>query len=232
MGRFGYPVLLDLTGRLAVVVGERAVADGKVEGLLEGGAAGVLVLASGPEARLARLAADERVWVERRAWRPEDLEGAAIVIGSPGPDAAELARAARAAGALVNVVDDVPNCDVAAPAVVRRGELLLTVSTGGRSPTLARLLREDLARRFGPEWAAVVEVLGEVRERSLGLLPDLRERAARWLAALDLEEARELAAAGRGDLLRERLLARLLRGPSEEAPPEEAPLEEAEEVPA
>lgn len=232
MGRFGYPVLLDLTGRLAVVVGERAVADGKVEGLLEGGAARVLVLASGPEARLARLAADERVWVEPRAWRPEDLEGAAIVIGSPGPDAAELARAARAAGALVNVVDDVPNCDVAAPAVVRRGELLLTVSTGGRSPTLARLLREDLARRFGPEWAAVVEVLGEVRERSLGLLPDLRERAARWLAALDLEEARELAAAGRGDLLRERLLARLLRGPSEEAPPEEAPLEEAEEVPA
>lgn len=232
MGRFGYPVLLDLTGRLAVVVGERAVADGKVEGLLEGGAARVLVLASGPEARLARLAADERVWVERRAWRPEDLEGAAIVIGSPGPDAAELARAARAAGALVNVVDDVPNCDVAAPAVVRRGELLLTVSTGGRSPTLARLLREDLARRFGPEWAAVVEVLGEVRERSLGLLPDLRERAERWLAALDLEEARELAAAGRGDLLRERLLARLLRGPSEEAPPEEAPLEEAEEVPA
>ncbi|GBC87258.1 Precorrin-2 dehydrogenase [bacterium HR12] len=210
MGRFGYPVLLDLSGRLAVVVGERAVADGKVEGLLEGGAAGVLVLAEGPEARLARLAADERVWVERRPWRPEDLEGAAIVIGSPGPDAAELARAARAAGALVNVVDDVPNCDVAAPAVVRRGELLLTVSTGGRSPTLARLLREDLERRFGPEWALVVEVLGEVRERSLGLLPDLGERAARWLAALDLEEARELAAAGRGDELRARLLARLV----------------------
>ncbi len=207
MGRFGYPVLLDLTGRLAVVVGERAVADGKVEGLLEGGAAGVLVLAEGPEARLARLAEDDRVLVERRPWRPEDLERAAIVIGSPGPDAAELARAARRAGALVNVVDDVPNCDVAAPAVVRRGELLLTVSTGGRSPTLARRLREDLERRFGPEWAVVVEVLGEVRERTLGL--DLAERARRWLEALDLEEARELAAAGRGDELRERLLARL-----------------------
>lgn len=209
MGRFGYPVLLDLTGRLAVVVGERAVADGKVEGLLEGGAAGVLVLADGPKARLARLAADERVWVERRPWEPEDLEGAAIVIGSPGPDAEELARAARAAGALVNIVDDVRNCDVAAPAVVRRGELLLTVSTGGRSPTLARLLREELERRFGPEWALVLEVLGEVRERSLGLLPDLDERARRWLEALDLEEARALAAAGRGEELRERLLARL-----------------------
>lgn len=212
MGRFGYPVLLDLTGRLAVVIGERAVADGKVEGLLEGGAAGVLVLADGPKARLARLAADGRVWIERRPWCPEDLEGAAIVMGSPGPDAEELARAARAAGALVNVVDDVRNCDVAAPAVVRRGELLLTVSTGGRSPTLARLLREDLERRFGPEWALVLEVLGEVRERSLGLLPDLGERARRWLEALDLEEARELAAAGRGDELRERLLARLATG--------------------
>jgi len=212
MGRFGYPVLLDLTDRIAVVVGARAVADGKVEGLLEGGAAGVLVLADGPEARLARLAADERVWIERRTWQPEDLEGAAIVIGSPGPDAAELARAARAAGALVNVVDDVPNCDVAAPAVVRRGELLLTVSTGGRSPTLSRLLREELEARFGPEWALVVEIVGEVRERSLGLLPDLAERARRWLEALDLEEAAALAAAGCADELRERLLGRLREG--------------------
>lgn len=209
MGRFGYPVLLDLTDRRAVVVGARAVADGKVEGLLEGGAGEVLVLAAGPWSRIERLVELPRVRVEPRPWRPEDLEGAAIVIGSPGPDAAELARAARAAGALVNVVDDVPNCDVAAPAVVRRGELLLTVSTGGRSPTLARLLREDLERRFGPEWALVVEILGEVRERSLGLLPDLAERARRWLEALDLEEARELAATGRGDELRERLLARL-----------------------
>jgi len=212
MGRFGYPVLLDLTGRIAVVVGARAVADGKVEGLLEGGAAGVLVLAEGPEERLARLAADDRVWIERRPWRPEDLEGAAIVIGSPGPDAAELARAARAAGALVNVVDDVPNCDVAAPAVVRRGDLLLTVSTGGRSPTLSRLLREELEARFGPEWALVVEIVGEVRERSLGLLPDLAERARRWLEALDLEEAAALAAAGHADELRERLLGRLREG--------------------
>jgi siroheme synthase-like protein len=212
MGRFGYPVMLDLTDRIAVVVGARAVADGKVEGLLEGGAAGVLVLADGPTERLARLAADERVWIERRTWRPEDLEGAAIVIGSPGPDAAELARAARAAGALVNVVDDVPNCDVAVPAIVRRGDLLLTISTGGRSPTLARLLREELEARFGPEWALVLEVVGEVRERSLGLLPDLAERSRRWLEALDLEEAAALAAAGRGDELRERLLGRLREG--------------------
>ncbi len=210
MGRFGYPVLLDLAGRRCVVVGRRAVGDGKVEGLLAGGATEVLVLADGPEGRLAALRADHRVRVEARHWRPEDLEGAVLVVGSPGRDAGRLAREARARGALVNVVDDPGRSDVAAPAVVRRGELVVAIGTGGSSPALARRLREDLEARLGPHLARLVEVVGDVRRRTLAALPDPGLRAQRWREALDLAEAEALVAAGRDEELRERLTARLL----------------------
>jgi precorrin-2 dehydrogenase/sirohydrochlorin ferrochelatase len=113
---------------------------------------------------------------------------------------------------LVNVVDDVAWCDWAAPAVVRRGELLFAIGTGGTSPALSKKLRERLEAEFGPEWAEVLRVLREVREETLPLLPDLRDRSRRWQAALDPDEAADLIRAGGADELRTRLLARLLEG--------------------
>jgi siroheme synthase-like protein len=111
---------------------------------------------------------------------------------------------------LVNVMDDVPNCDFAAPAIVRRGDLVLAISTGGRSPALARRLREELEARFGPEWAIVLDILRDVRDATLAQLPDLRERARRWNDALDLDEAEELVRSGRAGELGRRLRERLL----------------------
>jgi siroheme synthase-like protein len=186
---FGYPVMLDLGGRRAVVIGEGAVREGKVEGLLAAGAAEVLVVASTPGPRLDELEGRDRVRVERRAWRPEDLEGAAICVAwSSKPEVRDaIAHEARERGVLVNVMDDVANCDWAAPAVVRRGDLLFAIGTGGRSPALAKRLRKELAERYGDEWEEVLAVLGEVREETLPLLPDLTERARRWQLALDLD---------------------------------------------
>ncbi len=209
---FGYPAFLELSGRRAVVIGTGAVAEGKVEGLLAAGAAALLVVAGGPAERLDALAADRRVRIERRTWRPEDLDGAFVCVAwSEDPAVrATIAREARARGVLANVMDDVPNCDFAAPAVVRRGDLVIAISTGGRSPALARRLREELSERYGPEWADVLEVLRRVREETLSALPDLAERSARWHAALDLREAEELVRQGRAEELRARLLERLV----------------------
>jgi len=211
VGRFGYPALLELRGRRCVVVGSRAVREGKVEALLAGGADQVLVLAEGPLARLEALAADPRVRVERRPWRPDDLDGAFLVVGwDPDPaERARLAAEARARRALVNVIDDVPNCDFAAPAVVRRGDLVLAIGTGGASPALAAKLRQELEERFGPAWAEVLEVLRDLRA-GMPASVDGPERARRWRAALDLTEAERLVAEGRAGELRERLRARLL----------------------
>jgi siroheme synthase-like protein len=198
---FGYPVLLELTGRRAVVIGEFAVEAGKVEGLVAAGAE-VTVVAKGPEAALDRLEADPRVTVHRRGYRgPSDLSGAVL-----------CAADARAAGVLVNVMDDVPNCDFAAPAIVRRGDLIVAIGTGGRAPALASRLRAELSERFGPDWTELVEVVGRVRADTLPRLPDFEDRSRRWTAALDLAELEGLIAAGQGELAATRLRDRLLEG--------------------
>ena len=211
---FGYPVLLELTGRRCVVIGTLPVREGKVEGLLAGGATEVVVVAAEPGDRLDDLEALDGVTVIRRTWYAPDLADAFLVIAhDPDPAVrARIAAAAREAGALVNVVDDIPRCDWAAPAVVRRGELLLAIGTGGASPALAKKIRSRLEAQYGAEWAEVLRVLREVREETLPLLPDLRTRSRRWAEALDLDEAAALVQAGQVEELRSRLLARLLDG--------------------
>src|SRR6476619_5744655 len=214
MAPFGFPVLLELEGRRCVVIGALPIREGKVEALLAGGATDVLVVSIAPAERLEGLELLEGVLVARRAWTTADLAGAFLVIAHD-PDPGErkrLSHAARAAGALVNVVDDTPACDWAMPAIVRRGELLLAIGTGGASPALARKLRERLETEYGPEWAEVLRVLREVREETLPLLPDIRERSARWRDALDPDEAAALVQAGCADELRGRLASRLLDG--------------------
>jgi precorrin-2 dehydrogenase/sirohydrochlorin ferrochelatase len=189
---FAYPVLLELEGRRAVVIGALALAERKDAALREAGAR-VDVFANG-------------------AWTPQDLDGAFICVAS-SDDRAEreaLARAGRARGVLMNVMDDVPNCDFAAPAVVRRGDLVVAIGTGGRSPALARKIRAEIESRYGQEWGEVLSVVSAVRAETLPSLPDLSTRAGRWRRALDLDEAGELVRVGRADELRRRLLERLL----------------------
>jgi len=206
---FGYPVMLEVRGRRCVVIGDLAVREGKVEGLLAAGADDVLVVSQAADERFDGLAG---VVVERRAWRPADLDGAFLVIASTGDAAtrAAIAREARARGALVNVMDDVPNCDWAAPAVARRGDLVLAVGTGGVSPAVARLVRERLESSFGPEWSELLRVVGRVRDEAFAALPTFAVRARRWREALDLDEALDLVRDGRSEELRSRLRERLL----------------------
>lgn len=205
---FGYPVLLELADRRCVVIGATAVREGKVDGLLLAGATDVLVVAPGQ----VEIDPDPRVRVEGRRWAPDDLDGAFLCVASSDDaiERAAIAREARARGVLVNVMDDVPSCDWAAPAVVRRGELVFAISTGGASPALTKKLRRLVSEAFGDEWGGVLAVLRAVREETLPLLPDVGERARRWSAALDLFEAEALVREGRSDELRERLLERML----------------------
>jgi precorrin-2 dehydrogenase / sirohydrochlorin ferrochelatase len=211
---FGYPVLLELAGRRAVVIGEFAVEAGKVEGLLAAGAE-VTVVAKGPEAALDRLEGDPRVVVRRRGYGgPDDLAGAVVCVASAAEPAVRdaIAADARAAGVLVNVMDDVPNCDFAAPAIIRRGDLVIAIGTGGRAPALASRLRAELADRFGPEWTELLDVVGRVRAETLPHLPDFEDRSHRWKAALDLDELEHLVQEGRGEEAATRLRTRLLAG--------------------
>jgi precorrin-2 dehydrogenase/sirohydrochlorin ferrochelatase len=189
MTPFGFPVLLELAGRRCVVVGALPIREGKVEALLAGGATDVLVVAVAPEERLESLELLEGVIVARRAWTTADLAGAFLVIAHD-PESAERARlsqAARVAGVLVNIVDDIP-------------------------AALARKLRERLETEYGPEWAEVLRILREVREETMPLLSDFQERSRLWREALDPDEAAALVRSGDADELRGRLVSRLLDG--------------------
>jgi precorrin-2 dehydrogenase/sirohydrochlorin ferrochelatase len=106
-----------------------------------------------------------------------------FIAGLDHSQAEALTRQARAAGVLVNV-EDVPElCDFHVPAIVRRGDLVLTASTGGQAPGLARRLREWLGERFGPEWKLRLEDVGTARQgwRAEGLAPDEVSRRTRAL---------------------------------------------------
>ncbi len=187
--------------------------------LLDAGAR-VTVVAAGPERRLQQLEG-RGASVERRDYLPGDLAGVFLCVAASSDPAvrSSIAAEARARGVLVNVMDDIPNCDFAAPAVVRRGDLQVAIGTGGRSPALARRLREELSERYGPEWTEAVRVIGDVRSDTLPALPDLEDRAQRWAAALDLEELLRLVSEGRSAEAAGRLTARLLTNPPEDGEP-------------
>ena len=144
--------------------------------------------------RRAALLAEAGVEVQLLPEDPSDklLDGLQIlfVAGLPEGEARALATRARARKVLVNVEDVLPLCDFHVPAVVRRGDLLLTASTGGQVPGLSRVLREVLAEQFGPEWTGRIKELGLARAkwRAQGLSmaqvsQNVREMLARmgWL---------------------------------------------------
>jgi len=208
---FGYPISLEVAGRRAVVIGRTAVAQGKADALLEAGAP-VTVISPGPGPALSRLERHERATVLRRDYQAGDLEGAFLCVASSenAKVRAAVHAEARWRRVLVNVMDDIPHCDFAAPALVRRGNLAIAISTGGRSPALARRLRQTLSRQFDPRWEELVDLLGEVRMETL---PDLRnygERARRWQEAIDVDLLLDLIGQGRRGEARTFLIGRLL----------------------
>jgi siroheme synthase-like protein len=203
-----YPVCLDLRGRPCVVVGGGTVAARKVEGLLECGAS-VTVVAPVLGPVLKQLARSGAIAVRLRPYKDGDLLGASLAIAATDDPAANAAIAAeaRAHGVWLNAADDPDRCDFILPAVVRRGDLQIAISTGGRSPALARRVREDLERLLPPEYADLLPLLADLRA-------ELRREGAelppeRWQSAVDDSVLARLRAgdqAGARALLRAGLL--------------------------
>jgi precorrin-2 dehydrogenase/sirohydrochlorin ferrochelatase len=204
-----YPVTLDVRDRLCVVVGGGNVAARKVESLLEAGAR-VCVVAPELCAALERLAADGTIEHRKRPYAPGDLDGALLVISGTDdrPTNERVSRDATARGMLVNVVDVPDLCMFQVPASIRRGSLLITISTGGKSPALSRRIREQLETAFGPEYAAFIDLLGELRGEVKERIASQGERQRVWEQILD-SGALALIRAGRADEAR-RLAGRIV----------------------
>jgi len=179
-----YPVFLDLTDRPVLVVGGGPVAEGKVEGLLAAGA-NVTVVSPTVTPRLAGWVAAGQIEYLPRPYQDGDVAGRRLALVTTDDPAVSGAVAAegRELGVWVNTADEPARCEFILPAVIRRGRLVVAVSTGGASPAAARAIREELEAYLTEDHATLVEMAAEARE-------DLRRRAvstgpARWRRALD-----------------------------------------------
>jgi len=191
-----FPMFLKLENKRCLVVGAGKVGEPKIAGLLDTGArVSVIALEAGEVVH--EWANAGKIRLELRAFVPEDLNGVFVaVIATASSTLNEfIYREAQRRGVLCNAVDVPEFCDFYYPAVVRRGDLQIAISTSGQSPSLAQKLRQQLERQFGPAYAQWVAELGATRK--LVLASDLDpERKRELLHSLARREALEAALAG------------------------------------
>lgn len=181
-----YPVNLDVRNRLCVVVGGGAVAERKTTGLL---AAGAKIRVVSPEltATLRQYALEERISWLSQLFTPEDVADAFLVFAATSSPEVQLEvrTAAHQAGCLVNMADAPELCDFHVPAILRRGDLVLAVSTAGTSPALAAWLKARLEQDIGGEYAVLAGLLAAIRVNVLELPLSGREKKMLFQNLLD-----------------------------------------------
>jgi len=194
-----YPINVDVAGRPVVVIGGGGVALQKVLGLLEAKAT-VRVIAPRVCPEIESLGREGRLQVLRKEYEEGDLSGAVLAFGAT--DRPEVNRRihqeAGRKGVLFNAVDEPNECDFTVPSRLSRGELLLTISTGGRAPFLSKALRKRLEQLFGPECEDWVLLWSRLRDRLIAegrkdeLLPFFDQEGDRLLNCLRKNEKAEV----------------------------------------
>jgi precorrin-2 dehydrogenase/sirohydrochlorin ferrochelatase len=158
------PLSLDLTQLRLALIGNGAAAARRLAWLDEAGAKAVSVFSAAPSPELSRAAHARLVPHWPSDGELDDIQ-LVFIVDPPEPQRSALAGVSRAAGAIVHVEDTPALCDVHAPAVLRRGDLTIAISTNGAAPGLAAELKQFLSRVFGPEWQGRVEELTALRQR-------------------------------------------------------------------
>jgi len=181
-----YPIYLNLKGKRVVVIGGGEVAERKIESLLDTDAS-INVISPEVTARILKLASERRVELDRRLYRDGDCSGATLVLSATDDDATNRSvfEEARKAGALVNTADQPALCDFIMPAVVRRGDIAIAISTSGTSPGLAARLRQKIARLIGPEYGHLAQLLSEARPLIRRRIPEQADRKELQYRILD-----------------------------------------------
>lgn len=187
-----YPVGLLVDGRRCVIVGGGRIATRRLTALLEAGA-DIEVIAPEASPEIASMAKSGAIKWHERGFVSDDLDGAWLVLSATGNLQVdqEVARCATERRVWVASADDPSASTASIPTVLRRGDLLLTLSTGGRSPALAAWLKDRLSEEFGPEYETLLNVMAEIREEQKAL--GLPTESLDWRRALDsgiLEDVR------------------------------------------
>jgi len=191
-----FPVFIKLADRPCLVVGAGEIAEAKIISLLEAGAR-ISVVAPEAKPEIQALAAAKRIVWQKRAYRRSDLDGTFLVIAATSNTAVNNAVfvEAQRLGILCNAVDDPPNCDFYFPAVVRRGDLQIAISTAGESPAFAQKLRHAFEAAFDEHLGDWLAAIGQIRREILAAYPasEARKRALHLLANREAFEAHDRA---------------------------------------
>ena len=171
-----YPVFLDIRGKICVIVGGGEVAARKAERLLDCGAK-VFVISPKLTPSLAALKEKKMISHIAAEYKGDLIDGAALIIGATDDEKtnAQISLDARSKGIPVNIVDDPQRCDFILPSLMQRGDLAIAIGTGGKSPALARHLREELEAKYGREYEIFLNILGALRvkmEKNAGVGKD------------------------------------------------------------
>ena len=206
-----YPLFADLHGRRCLVVGGGVIAQRKVTTLLRYGAR-VTIVSPTATRRLLEYARSGKVRAIRRGFRPTDLRGAWLVCAATDDEQINqrVSRAANQRRIFVNVVDRQALCSFIAPAIARRGPLTVAVSTGGASPTVAKRLRDEVARTIGPDYLRLVKLLKSLRGVAKRRLPKYSDRQ-RYFQELTQGRVFRLLQSGNTGAARREALTRLRR---------------------
>jgi len=163
-----YPIHLDVKNRNCLVVGGGAVGNRKVNTLLICGAR-VTVVSLDPTPQLKKLAAERSIILRERAYRSADLKGMFLVIGATDDEKLnrQISKDAEQIGILCNIADRPEACNFILPSIVQRGDLVITISTSGQSPALAKHIRRKMEAQFGGEYADFLLLMGAIRKKLL-----------------------------------------------------------------
>ncbi|MDR1616895.1 MAG: bifunctional precorrin-2 dehydrogenase/sirohydrochlorin ferrochelatase [Syntrophomonadaceae bacterium] len=200
-----FPVFLNLAGKNCLVVGGGRVATRKAADLLDYKAEITVV---SPEAGAKIKGWDETggiVW-RKKLFSPDDLSGMYLVMAATGSPLLnrEIAELCRRRGIMINAADDPDNCDFFVPSVMRRKSLAIAVSTEGKSPLFARLLRQRLESVITDSYGDLVELLGEKREIIRAMALDDSQRRQLVTSLID-ESTLEFLEQGEYEKIRERI---------------------------
>jgi precorrin-2 dehydrogenase/sirohydrochlorin ferrochelatase len=192
-----YPIQLDIKNRDCLMVGGGAVGTRKVNTLMECGAR-VTVVSPNPTPQLTRLASEGSVTLKKRAYRSDDLTGMFLVIGATDDESLnrQISKDAEQAHILCNIADRPEVCNFILPSIVRRGDLVITISTSGKSPALAKHLRQKLETQFGREYADFLLLMGAIRQKLLSQAHEPEEHKALFNQLID-SDLIELMQAGK-----------------------------------
>jgi precorrin-2 dehydrogenase/sirohydrochlorin ferrochelatase len=172
-----FPAFIKLENRPCLVVGAGAIATSKIASLLRAGAH-TTVVAPQAKAEVANLASTGNIIWHQREFRTDDLRDIFLAIAATGSASVNRAvfRAAQESGILCNAVDDPPHCDFYFPAVVRRGDLQIAISTAGESPSVAQRFRREIEASLDLSLGNWLRFVGSLRRHVLANHPPSEER--------------------------------------------------------